>query len=63
MFGVDFNGAEIYGFREGEEGQDEGKGDQSDCYVVDHSPWMVDCNKTIKVSITFKSMEEFLTPQ
>jgi hypothetical protein len=41
---VDFDGADVDGFGEGEEGEDEGEGDERDCYVVDHSPWMVDCD-------------------
>jgi len=55
---VDFDGADVDGFGEGEEGEDEGEGDEGDCYVVDHSPWMVDCDQTdVAVSTTFEDTE------
>lgn len=50
MIGVDFDGADVDGFREGEDGEEEGEGDESDCYVIDDSPWMVDCDQTGEVS-------------
>ena len=42
MVDVNLDGADVDGFREGEEGEDEGEGDEGNCYVVDYSPWVVD---------------------
>jgi len=39
---INLDGADIDCFREGEEGEDESKGDEGNCYVVDYSPWVVD---------------------
>lgn len=44
MIHIDFYGPDVHGFGEGEEGEEEGEGDEGDCYVVDHSPWVVNCD-------------------